>query len=88
MGHAGGFTQGPVILSLMFLYVLLLNCILEGCFLSLELMEKIVAVCLMPYLYKKPFIIDEDILFQEAHLLIQVNSGAPFSRRVQPPAPQ
>ena len=35
---------------------------------------------LCPYLYKKPCIIDEDILFQETHLLIQVKSRAPFSR--------
>lgn len=42
--------------------------------------KKKVAVCLMPYQYEKPFIIDEDILFQETDLLLQVKNRAPFSR--------
>lgn len=41
----------------------------------------------MPYPYKKPFIIDEDILFQKAHLLTQVKSWAPSPGRVSASGP-
>ena len=43
---------------------------------------------LLPYLYEKAFIIDEDILFQETHLLLQVKSWHLSPGCVQPPVPQ
>ena len=64
----------------LFVFVAVKLHLLKGCLLSFEADLKKMAMCLMPSMYKEPFIIDEDILFQETLQLIQVKSWAPFSR--------